>query len=142
MVSFSPAARKSKAPSAFEKFSGIVPVVTVALVSVIVPGVRAPVSAVTSAADWSPVRPVVPEPVRTGAATDTVCVSIRSTSVKLRLAVSVTAVVDPVVAAASVKMCVPASAASIGASLVPVIVKVMSFVVPSSDVTVNTSFFG
>ncbi|GJD46016.1 hypothetical protein AFCDBAGC_3896 [Methylobacterium cerastii] len=84
----------------------------------------------------------MPEPVRTGAATDTVWVSVRSTSVKLRLAVSVTAVVDPVVAAASVKACVPASAASIGASLVPVIVKVMSFVVPSSDVTVNTSFFG
>ncbi|GJD44780.1 hypothetical protein AFCDBAGC_2647 [Methylobacterium cerastii] len=81
-----------------------------------------------------------------GAANDTVCVSARSTSVKVRLAVALSRVVEPVVVAASVIWCVvlpvPVSAASTGTSLVPVIVKVMSFVVPSSDLTVNTSFFG
>ncbi|GJD44779.1 hypothetical protein AFCDBAGC_2646 [Methylobacterium cerastii] len=63
-----------------------------------------------------------------------------SRSVKVRVTGAVSGVGEPVVIACSIRACdATVSAASTGASLVPVIVKVMSFDVPSDDLTVNTS---
>src|SRR6185312_6010492 len=80
-----------------------------------------------------------PDQVTDCTAEPTLCASLRSTSAKASEPPLVSAVLLPVVSAASVMVCGPeASAATTGASLVPVIVMVTGFVelaVPSLTVT-------